>query len=339
MPDFRVDFKVKGDLVLEEESPQMSYTAGQHTYVFANGEERIDGHTSRLLVSVIGPHADLPGSIEVFRGLLADQLNLLTFVTQHRFEIEGPTIAVEWTPGPGERAFHAFTSQDARWPPAPSLSDTIFESVKRMADSNLPRHILSAARWFRAGSLHVSPESQVMQYWIAFETVIDGGKTRDQTSVMCAFCNAGLACAACKKQLMRTPMAKPLMRDFLRSGLGEESGTRMFKAFDFARNRLIHGAAVADTERRLQSEYGMSMAECAEHIGRAAYWAIYGAAAPLLGTDDQIQLYVADSLVNMNMQFAVAGIVPHAGPEEHPPLPKMQLTIQTGFDASAPPPT
>ena len=52
-----MDFNVKGDLVLEKESPQLSYTAGQHTYAFANGEERIDGHISRLLVSVIGGEA------------------------------------------------------------------------------------------------------------------------------------------------------------------------------------------------------------------------------------------------------------------------------------------
>ena len=103
---------------------------------------------------------------------------------------------------------------------------------------------------------------------------------------------------------------------------------------DFARNRLFHGATVAGTELGLLRDHGgITLAECTEAAGRAAHVAIFESVVPLVGGERPIQMYEAEHLLSLNVGAQIAGVVPHKGPGEHPPLPTVQIKIQSGFPA------
>ncbi len=69
MPTYRCEFEITGDLVLS-----------------ANDE----GHTIDMVASVTGSAESIDAAESELRGVLAEQLDLLTFTTHSRFKIERP---------------------------------------------------------------------------------------------------------------------------------------------------------------------------------------------------------------------------------------------------------
>ncbi len=108
MPKFRCDFDVTGDLVLPNNVNELEL-AGFEGFVttLKNGSLDEDGNATGLVVTIIGSTESIEYAHQELRSALAEQLDLLAFVTRSRFKIDSPRRVVEWEQGRQVRRFQA----------------------------------------------------------------------------------------------------------------------------------------------------------------------------------------------------------------------------------------
>lgn len=139
MPIYRGEYDVSGDLALPNGTDKLEFRnpAGA-VFVIKNGARDEQGHATGLDVTVVGPSASLEVAYKELRRLLAEQLDLLSFVTHSRFKIDRPRRVVEWEPRKRKREFRAYHTADARYPPEPELVREYLATVEVLDASNPP---------------------------------------------------------------------------------------------------------------------------------------------------------------------------------------------------------
>lgn len=134
MPTYRCEYEVTGDLVLADAIGPLTMNTAGVAITFRNGSQNDEGHTVDMIVSVIGPADALDSSEGELAGILAQQLDLLSFATHSRFKIERSIRAIDWEPHQSKRQFRVFHTVDSQYPPEPYLSNEYLETVRTLDD-------------------------------------------------------------------------------------------------------------------------------------------------------------------------------------------------------------
>ena len=154
MPFFRCDFQVAGDLVFPNgETPAVVLVCAGATSTFRNGSVDSAGAISGLVAEVVGDVASFEIATDELRSRLADQLDILAFVTQSRFSIVDPWRLIEWDPQQKSRTMYIIHSQDARYPPEPCPLERFFDSAISVGKAELQPFVRKALKYYRLGLL------------------------------------------------------------------------------------------------------------------------------------------------------------------------------------------
>ena len=149
MPTFRCEYDVTGDLVLPADihELELSSSAG-FTITFRNGPADDDGHATGLVVIVVGSAESIDSAQQEIRRGLAQQLDLLAFVTHSRFKIVAARRLIEWDAGKKQRQFRAFHTVDARYPPDPEFIGKYIETLDALDQAKPPEYARTALKIF-----------------------------------------------------------------------------------------------------------------------------------------------------------------------------------------------
>jgi hypothetical protein len=328
MPIFRCDFDITGDLVLPPKVGRLnSETTAGISFAFTNGPSGADGHASGMKVTVIGPSESIETARDDLQDALANQLNLLTLVTQSRFKIVVPTRLMEWEPGQRRRTLKVFHASDPRHPPDPELESVFMDTVRTLDRVAPPPHVRTALKYFRYGLLYDQPEDQFMQLWLALEIIAENGKDPDPIPIVCEACKANMTCSACGDSPTRVPMAKQAIASLIGRIAGVDAplvAKRQFKA----RNGLMHGRG----RESIETECEMSLGDLVNELGVLAWHAIM-AAIPLDG--EVLHLGHRDfAFAHVTMVAAINMVIEHNGDGPHPSddqMPNPEFTLTTSF--------
>ncbi len=224
MPNFRCDFDVNGDLVLPNNVNELELGGSQSVVsTLKNGSLDEDDNATGLVITVIGNAESIDSAEQLFRTVLIEQLDLLAFVTQSRFEIASVRIVMEWEAGQETRQFKTIHTVDARYPPEPGLISEYLETADILNKSNPPGFVRTALKYFRYGLLDRLPEDQFMRLWLALEIIAENVKAKDRIAVTCSKCGAAVKCNECGAEPTRIPMAKQAIDQLISLAVVEES--------------------------------------------------------------------------------------------------------------------
>lgn len=329
MPVYRCDFEVTGDLVLPSDVPSLELTTvSGYVITFKNGAFNDEGHATSLLVTIIGNAESIDIAQQKLRGELAEQLDLLTFGTHSRFQIEKPLRAIDWEAGQKERHFRAFLKLDGRYPPDPEFTNHYLETLRALAQADPPAYARTALKYFRYGLLDTQPEDQFMRLWLALEIIAENVKVTEPVPVGCPACGEPLRCSKCPTEPTRVPMAKQAIEQLIAGMAGDEAMGISRRQF-IARNGLMHGRSVESIE----AECKLSMPGLVDELGWIAWHAIMSTIP--IGSGPPLHFGYRDGqFANLSLIASMEGTFKHTGYEPHPPddkIPKVKITLLTRF--------
>ena len=243
MPMFRCDFYVKADIVLSHEMPDMLLcSSGDLTITLKNGALDSQGHVTGLMAIVVGRSASMGEACDDLRSCLAEQLDLLTFSTHAGFAITGPKRLMDWEAGQKERRIWVYCTVDESYPPHPTLEERLTQSAMILNAAAPPYYVREALKYFRLGVVEKRSEDQFTRFWMAVETIAEGGRGPDDIPITCPTCAAPLHCQCCDQPAMRKPFAKDLIYALAAKLRCDEDGRKeVLKRQFMARNALTHG--------------------------------------------------------------------------------------------------
>lgn len=334
MPRFRVEYEVTSDLVLTAESGRIDFENENTTFVVTNGPKDDQGHCKNLLVVVIGEAEDISKAVETLSEPLAQQLDLLSFTTHHRFQIGQARRIFLWEPHLKERPMQFCHSFDPRYPPAPDLDPIYFETIKQLTAAKAPSYMSSCLRNFRYGCISEQIDEQYKRFFAVIEGVAESTKQIEPVAHACPKCAADVECAKCGHVATRVPMAKQAVEQLLARICGpgwEGVSKRVFEV----RNGLVHGRRQSSIEKVT----GISLAQCTDEIGALAWHALMAVFDPLLA-NQEIELGHRDGQFHSKaMSIKTEGFAIYDGDLPYPPdhmLPSATITVQSGFRADRP---
>lgn len=231
MKQFRADFDVKAAAVLDENAPEFNVTdpAGGYKIRLWNANLDPEGHIPRLLASVIGRAAAIENVANSFRDILAACLDVLSFTTYTRLEVEQCTMVMQWEPHQriiDARFLRKFGTSD---PPSPDLPRECEKLTQLVMDAAAEDYIRKSLQWFRYGLIGEQPEEQIQYFWRSIETIAEGTKDRAKVPISCPKCGNGLFCCNCEEIPLRIPMAQQEIREWIDklAGNGRETSIKL----------------------------------------------------------------------------------------------------------------
>lgn len=330
MPTFRCEFDVNADLVLSADlnGLQLNNDAGIKT-TFRNGPKDSQGHATGLIVTVIAPSESIDTAQKDLRHILAEQLDLLSFVTQSGFKIVSPRRLFEWEDGMKARQFKAYFLSDARYPPGPELVLDYLDTVRELDQAKPPAFTRTALKYFRYGLLDPQLEDQFMRFWLALEIIAENVKEKISIPIACPVCNTPLRCAACGTEPTRVPWAKQAIEGLIAKIAGVSAQDIIKRQFK-ARNGLMHGRSSESIEK----ECNMPLAEIVNELEGLTWNAIMST----ITLRDEAPLSFGHrngEFTNKSLLTSVQGTYGYSGEELHPPddrLPTIGVKMKTTFN-------
>lgn len=325
MPQFRCDFDVKSDLVLQQPDRGLTFTTvSGHTLTFRNGPLDAANNAVGLAASVCG-QAESMGSAEgELRKVLAEQLDLLALVTSSRYEIVAPRRLMEWEPGQKKRQIRYFHVADSRYPPVQDLDDEYLETVQHLDRAGPPPYTRAALRFLRYGMVTRLPEDQFMQFWLALEIIAENIKDPARVPITCPSCKAAWKCHSCDVEPTRVPIAKQAIESLIYRIAGvtaSEVAKRQFAA----RNGLMHGRQAASIEKECKLPMDIIVNELALIAWKAVLSTI-----PVVADAPLMFAHRDGQFTNMARRSSFIGTFDHNGDGPHPDesmLPKVEISL------------
>lgn len=327
MPTFRCEYDVTGDLVLPADihELELSNSAG-FTITFRNGPADDDGHATGLVVIVVGSAESIDSAQQEIRRGLAQQLDLLAFVTHSRFKIVAARRLIEWDAGKKQRQFRAFHTVDARYPPDPEFIGKYIETLDALDQAKPPEYARTALKYFRYGLLDDQPEDQFMRLWLALEIIAENSKETDRVPIVCPACNAAMKCGACGNEPTRVPMAKQAIEQLISKITGVAAPEVCKRQFT-ARNGLMHGRSPESIEAECKTPLDVIVNELGSLTWHAIMSTIPLGEGPPLAFGHRGGEFTKKSLV-----MSMLGAFDHTGDGPHPTddkIPSVEITLMT----------
>jgi hypothetical protein len=326
---YRADFYVKGSLALARGSDPLVIASKSPDFEiqFTNAPRDASGHVPGLIVHVTASADSLDGAAEQFRGLLAQQLDLLSFVTHCAFAIVRCLRVIEWEPHQKRRRMLVFQDFDPLDPPDPELTSEFADTVHALIQAGAEDYVLRALRSFRYGTIERQPEDQFQHFWHAIETIAEGSKTKTRIPIPCPKCQHDLFCRECNKSPMRRPMARQAIRELF-AAIRENGGDEFYRDLVGTRDHLLHGRSPDSVER----EIGYPLPVLVNEAGKAAWQAIMHSlpaleGSPAFGHRDG-NFVNLDLVMFPDMTFEYDGVAPRPSEDQ---IPKVQVTMKVTF--------
>jgi hypothetical protein len=327
MPQFRADYDVKGSLVFPTNAPVLVRSESPaFEMTFRNADPDESGYVPNLVVQVVAESNSIDDVADQFRRLVANQLDLLSFVTHSTFVIGRCWRVLEWEPFKKNRALRPQQEFDPYYPPSPDLQETFFYSIQALLEAKPPDYIVNALRSFRLGVLERQPDDQFQHFWLAIETTAEGSKEMAKIPIPCPRCAGELFCAKCRTTPMRRPMARQAIKQLL-SKLHSNSD-QLYRMLVRTRDHLLHGRPSDSVEAKI----GASMEALVDMAGATAWNAIWHS---MPRPDQQINImnrggkFANRTLVaDLKMEFAYPGDVAHPTEDQ---IPKPQISMSVKF--------
>jgi hypothetical protein len=330
MGNFRCEFQVTGDLVLPADVAELNLSSAGVATTLRNNSKNDEGHAIDMLAIVVGEADSMKFAYSELRAALAEQLDLLSFVTQSRYRIERPIRAVEWEPHQKKRQFRAYHTVDSQYPPEPRLTREYLATVEYLDGRAVPHFVRTALKYFRYGLLDPQPEDQFMRLWLSLEIVAENTKEKHKASIQCPVCGEALSCSQCGTNPERVPMAKQEIDRMIGTVAGDQA-PKVSKHLFIARNGLMHGRSVESIEK----ECNIPMEQIVNELGTVTWHAIMST-IPLGDSGPQLHLgHRSWQFTNLTMVASLVGEMEHKGDDPHPSdgqIPSVNIELLTRFN-------
>ncbi|UPJ78801.1 hypothetical protein IVB16_28610 [Bradyrhizobium sp. 183] len=329
MSKFRADFLVKGSLVLPFGSEPMVISGDDPPFemLLCNADPDGAGHTPALTVRVMADCDAIENVAGQFRTLLAQQLDVLSFVTHSAFRIDECQRVIDWEPHQKSRRIRPMKKFDPFDPPDPELHRELIETAQAITRAKQEDYVIQAQRSFRYGVIERQPEDQFQHFWLAIETIAEGSKATTRAPIPCPKCQGALFCSDCNESPLRRPMARQAIRQLL-SAIREDGGGRFYRDLVRTRDHLLHGRSPDTVEK----EVGLPLPVLVDEAGRAAWHAILNSMPKLEGAPvfahrdgDFVNNVV---ILTPDMVLEYDGIAPHPSEAQ---IPKVEMSMQVRF--------
>jgi hypothetical protein len=331
MSKFRADFYVKGSLALPVGSEPLAITGNDPPFemLFCNAELDQSGHVPGLVVQVVADANSIDDAPDQFRTLLAQQLDIFSFVTHSAFTIDQCQRVIEWEPHQKSRKIRPFQSFNPFDPPDPELHRELIDTVQAITRASPIDYVFRALRSFRYGVIERQPEDQFQHFWFAIETIAEGTKTTTRIPIPCPKCRGDLFCRECNESPLRRPMARQAIRELL-SAIRLDGGDQFYRDLVGTRDHLLHGRSPDLVEKMI----GYPLPMLVNEAGKAAWHAIMYAMPRLEGTPafahrdgDFVNSLL---IVSPDMTFEYDGVAPHPSEKQ---IPKVEISMKVSFRA------
>lgn len=329
MSKFRADFHVKSSLVSPFGSEPLVISGENPPFemFFCNADPDASGHSPALFVRVIADCDAIDKVAEQFRTLLAQQLDVLSFVTHSAFRIEECQRVIDWDPHQKSRRIRPMKKFDRFDPPDPELRRELIDTAQAITRAGLEDYVMRALQSFRYGVIEQQPEDQFQHFWLAIETIAEGSKVTTRIPIPCPKCQGALFCFDCNENPLRRPMARQAIRELL-STIRQDGGAQFYRDLVRTRDHLLHGRSPDTVEK----EVGHPLPVLVNEAGRAAWHAIMYSMPRLEGTPAFAHRdghFVNNVIIlTPDMVFEYDGIAPHPSEAQ---IPNVEMSMQTRF--------
>jgi len=293
-----------------------------------NADPDISGHTPALIVRVIADCDAIDKVAEQFRTLLAQELDVVSFVTHSAFRIEECQRVIDWEPHQKSRRIRPMKKFDRFDPPDPELRRELLETAQAITRAGPEDYVMQALRSFRYGVIEQQPEDQFQHFWLAIETIAEGSKNTTRIPIPCPKCQGALFCSNCNQSPLRRPMARQAIRELL-STIRQDGGGQFYRDLVKTRDHLLHGRSPDTVEK----EVGHPLSVLVNEAGRAAWHAISYSIPKLEGTPalgHRGWQFVNEVIIlTPDMGFEYDGIAPHPSEAQ---IPTVEISMDTRFD-------
>lgn len=330
MPTYRADFDVSGTVVLPNNSPPLVLKGIDPAFeiVIRNTEADAAGIVLGLDAQVIAVAENIEKVAHAFRETLAQQLDILTFVTQSTFRIKQCRRVLEWEPYQRTRAFKAFQVFDPLHPPSPDLPAACVRTAETISQAGLAEYVHHSLHCFRNGIRAQQLEDQFQNFWLAIETVAEGRKDKTRVPISCPKCHGALTCSHCQENPLRGPLSGQAIRSLINVTVGPDAD-RIYRDLSSVRNRLMHGGSSAAAAIK---KTGRSLKDLVNLAGNVAWQAIRASMPELKGP---LNFGHQDgAFANLELIAGPSGTFEFNDEGEHPTddeIPSVKIELLTRF--------
>jgi hypothetical protein len=333
VPQFRADYNVKSSIVLPKGSEPLILMVQEPTaqIIIQDAEPDTEGHVPELDIRVISNSDSIESVPNAFRKILAEQLDILTFVTHETFSIKQCYRVMEWEPNQKKRVFKAFQQFDPLYPPKPELIAEFGKTAQYLMKLTLEGYVSRALRYFRYGILADQSEDQFQSFWLALETIAEGSKDGTKIPIPCPKCQGPVKCEACNDTPMRRPMARQAIKALIKS-IVTPNPDEVYKDVTTVRDSLLHGRSVESIEK----EIGRPLTDLLNAMGSIAWRAIIDSMPPI---KEKLTFSQSSTFVNGVIIAGPTGTFDHLGDGEHPTdnqIPKVKVEMKHHYGRTPP---
>lgn len=273
MTRWRVDFRVKSDLVLAKHERKLLFVPADNSYEIHLFTKRGQGKhaADELYLSshVVLQDEDPQSAADKAEIHLRQFLDVLAIVTSVYYRIEGRILVADWTPGLTNRRFLHFKSFPDPHVPLYALRQDHLETVKKLMANPIPRSVQLAMRWWARGVSAGQASEQFQFFWYALEILAEHAKPSVKVPSKCPTCNGDLFCPSCKVTPLHRPYPKQAVKMLVEKHVRGEPD-HFFALIDEARNRLLHG----DDPKEIERELSIKWEKISDSLGKATWAAL-----------------------------------------------------------------
>jgi hypothetical protein len=335
MTRWRVDFRVKSDVVLAKDQKTIIFAAPDNTHEIHLFTRRGEGKhaVDELYLSA---HVILEGenafaSADRAETYLRQFLEILAIATSGSYRLEQRILVADWTAGLTNRRFWHFKKFPDPRVPIYALRQDIIESIKTLTASPIPTAVRLAMQWWARGVSAGMPHEQFQFFWYALEIIADYSKPSIRVPSKCASCSGDLFCRTCNVIPLHRPYPKQAIKMLIEKHVRTEP-QRFFAVIDDATNRLLHG----DDPENIARDLDASWDRLSDSLGKTTWAAILGVlvniAAPTATEGQKLNLLESNSFMHYHVtsRTEISMGAAHADPnnpqiEEF--LPSFQLNM------------
>lgn len=270
---WRVDFKVKSDLVLAKDEKDVHFTAPDNSYEIYLFTKRGPGQHAAdelyLSAHVLLQDDDAQHAADEAEVHLRRFLDILAIVTNSYYAIRDRTMVVDWTPGLNKRHLLSFRQFPNPHVPLYALKQAQLETVKKLMAKPIPRDVRLAIRWWARGLSADAASDQFQFLWYALEILAEHVKPTNKVASKCPKCQGDLLCTTCNAVPLHRPHPKQAIKMLVDKHVKGQPD-KFFELIDEARNRLLHGEDPAAIEQDLK----VGWTTISDALGKATWTAL-----------------------------------------------------------------
>lgn len=271
---FLLDYEVEAHCCLVEGMDQIkcSHPSGDYTVYISNLHTERGVDRPLLSMQIVIQAADIKAAKDDGRRAMMQFIDMLSFVTNLKFEIHKLLRIIDWTPGKKERqslVYQTFPGHDL---PVPALSVGHAQSVELLEKAEIPDQLRRALRWFARGIRSRYPDDQFQYFWFVLELLAQLGKPTEKVNDLCSKCKSPLYCEKCADHPTHRPYPKQAILSLFKRIISDEPDAFFEKANKF-RNCMMHG----DDLKVVEAALGVEFNGVVDDLGKVAWHAIYRA--------------------------------------------------------------